>query len=134
MAHVLIADDDEDTRYALRELLEDAGHVVVAECGDGAACLDLLRASPDSLVVLLDYRMPRLDGTEVLRAVAADSALAACHAFVLLTASPRAARPVVGLPGWPPAPVVGKPFDLTELLEAVAEAERRLRLRRETAS
>src|SRR5690348_14041695 len=88
MARVLIVDDDPDIRTTLRLLLEDEGYEV-EERGDGLACLGALHASPNPLVVLLDYRMPHLNGDEVMRAVAAEGDLTARHAFVLLTASPR---------------------------------------------
>jgi CheY-like chemotaxis protein len=58
---VLLVDDNPAMRRVLRGLLEDAGMQVVAEAADGlegAAQAERLR--PD--VVLMDWRMPRLDG------------------------------------------------------------------------
>lgn len=126
MARVLIVDDDPDIRTTLRLLLEDEGYVV-EERGDGLARLGVLRASPNPLVVLLDYRMPHLNGDEVLRAVAAEGDLTARHAFVLLTASPREVEPNTGrLPETLAVRVVSKPFELGTLLDVVAEAACRL--------
>ncbi len=122
MTHVLVVDDEPGQREMLRLLLEDAGHAV-AEASTGEAALELLRTTPERTVVLLDQRMPRLDGDQVLAAVAADPALATRHAYILVTASPhklRAAPPVV-LDGLR-VPVVEKPFDVDALLAAVAEA------------
>ena len=61
---VLLADDQGLVRAGFRALLEDAGDVeVVGEAGDGAAAVDLARSTrPD--VVLMDIRMPVLDGLE----------------------------------------------------------------------
>lgn len=67
---ILIAEDDDQAREALRELLTDEGHTVTA-VADGAAARSLLDvASPDSDsfdVALLDIRMPELDGLSLLR-------------------------------------------------------------------
>ncbi|WP_204012728.1 response regulator transcription factor [Sphaerimonospora thailandensis] len=71
MVGVLIADDDPLVRAGLAMMLGGAPDLrVIAEAGDGAEVLPLVdRHSPD--VVLMDIRMPRMDGlaaTEALRA------------------------------------------------------------------
>lgn len=70
-ARVLLVDDDPLVRAGLRLMF--AGHpglVVVGEAADGTEVLDAVAATaPD--VVLLDVRMPRLDGIGALRAVRA---------------------------------------------------------------
>jgi len=62
--NVLIVDDEAPARDRLRQLLEDSGqHVVVGEAGNGREALHLAgKLNPD--VVLLDIRMPGLDGVE----------------------------------------------------------------------
>jgi len=62
---LLIADDEAPARARLRELVgEIGGWTVVAEAGDGQEVLDQCAAlNPD--VVLLDIRMPVMDGIEV---------------------------------------------------------------------
>ena len=59
---VLIADDQQLVRAGFRVILESEGDIeVVGEAGDGFAALDQVRATrPD--VVLMDVRMPELDG------------------------------------------------------------------------
>ncbi len=60
---VLLADDQELVRGGFRLILERAGMVVVAEAGDGQRAVDLAKEHlPD--VVLMDIRMPRMDGIE----------------------------------------------------------------------
>ena len=61
---VLIVDDEKPARDRLRQILEDEdGYVVVGEAGNGREALDLAsRLHPD--VVLLDIRMPGMDGVE----------------------------------------------------------------------
>ena len=60
---VLVADDQELVRGGFRLILERAGMLVVAEAADGLEAVDLAREhTPD--VVLMDIRMPRMDGIE----------------------------------------------------------------------
>ena len=61
---VLIVDDEPPARDRLRQLLEDGSdHEVVGEAGNGREALDVAaRVNPD--VVLLDIRMPGMDGIE----------------------------------------------------------------------
>jgi len=122
MAHLLVVDDEPGQREMLRLLLEDAGYAV-AEASSGEAALVLLRATPERMVVVLDQRMPGLDGDQVLVAVAADPVLATRHAYILVTASPHTlpTTPLVVLGGLR-VPVVEKPFDVDALLAVVAGA------------
>jgi len=64
---VLIVDDEAPARDRLRQLLEDdPQHTVVGEAGNGQQAIDVAaETKPD--VVLLDIRMPGLDGIEVAR-------------------------------------------------------------------
>jgi DNA-binding NarL/FixJ family response regulator len=67
---VLIADDQALVRAGFRKILEaDAGIEVVGEAADGFEAVEAARAlEPD--VVLMDIRMPRLDGLEATRQLA----------------------------------------------------------------
>lgn len=70
---VLIADDEPLARARLRALL--ARHPefeIVAECGNGASVLAALRNGPAD-VLLLDIRMPGLDGIATVEALAAEA-------------------------------------------------------------
>jgi CheY-like chemotaxis protein len=65
---VLIVDDEHYSRKVLRILLQSIGVNAVYEVGDGHAGLDAICTyTPD--VVLVDYEMPRLDGSAFVRTV-----------------------------------------------------------------
>jgi DNA-binding NtrC family response regulator len=65
---VLVADDEKNLRELLVRELSRKGHAVEG-VGDGEAALDRLRDDPPD-VLILDMRMPRLEGIEVLRRLA----------------------------------------------------------------
>jgi response regulator NasT len=68
MFRILIADDEPLIRIDLKELLEEIGHEVVAETGDGKEALAMLdKAKPD--LVILDIKMPGMSGIEVARRI-----------------------------------------------------------------
>jgi len=66
---VLLVDDEELVRFGLRTVLESAGDIeVVGEAADGAAALAAAnQLRPD--VVLMDIRMPRVDGLAATRSL-----------------------------------------------------------------
>ena len=67
MTKILIAEDDDHTRDALREVLTMEGHEVIA-ASDGLQAVDFFRAEiPD--FVCLDVMMPGLNGYEVCRQI-----------------------------------------------------------------
>ncbi len=125
MTRVLIVDDDQAIREALREALEDEGYEI-GEAVDGIECLAKLRASQEGMVVLLDHLMPKLDGLAVLRAVQSEPPLARRHAYILLTARTRMSTPIQEAVTTLGVAVVRKPFDLEALFQAVQSASERL--------
>lgn len=122
MAAVLIVDDDAAIREALHELLEDAGYDV-REAADGVVALRALRSSEEPLVALMDLKMPRMDGHELLGTVAADPHLARRHAYILVTANADTQTPAFArLLSQLAVPVVAKPFEIDDILSLVAAA------------
>jgi DNA-binding NarL/FixJ family response regulator len=61
----LLADDHPALRAAVAEFLAAAGYRVLGPVADGRAAVDAAHEQPDAAV--LDYRMPRLAGTELVR-------------------------------------------------------------------
>jgi len=81
---VVIADDQALVRGGFRMILGAAGIPVVAEAADGAqAVAEVLKHRPD--VVLMDIRMPEMDGLEATRRILASQAGADCRIIILTT-------------------------------------------------
>ena len=85
MIRVLIVDDQDLVRIGLRTLLDNEdGLEVAGEAADGiAAVAEATRTRPD--VVLMDIRMPGIDGLEATRRIVANTALASTRVIVLTT-------------------------------------------------
>jgi DNA-binding NtrC family response regulator len=65
MPKILIADDEASIRRTLRDILEFEKYVIV-EAVDGQDCLDQLAKNAPIDAILLDIKMPKMDGMEVL--------------------------------------------------------------------
>ncbi|KAA2250714.1 response regulator transcription factor [Solihabitans fulvus] len=85
MIRVLLVDDHQLVRMGLRALIDREDDMqVVGEADNGAqALIQLRRGRPD--VMLLDIRMPGMDGLELLRHLATDAALRAVRVIVVTT-------------------------------------------------
>ncbi|SCL17084.1 two component transcriptional regulator, LuxR family [Micromonospora nigra] len=114
---VLLADDQKLLRAGFRVLVDSAPDLtVVGEAATGREAVDQLRATPVD-VVLMDIRMPELDGLAATREITADPALAGVRVLILTTfevdeyvfAALRA-----GASGF-----LGKGADPAELLDAI---------------
>jgi response regulator NasT len=82
---IVIAEDEAIIRLDLRELLEDEGYQVVGEAGRGDQAVELARnLRPD--LVILDVKMPGMDGIEAARLIGAD---ALCAVLMLTAFSQR---------------------------------------------
>ena len=80
MARIAVVEDNPDNRLLLQALLEDQHEL--SEFDNGADALEAMRARPPELV-LLDISLPRMDGTEVLRRMRGDAALAGIPVIAL---------------------------------------------------
>ena len=112
---VLVVDDDEDLLQVLRDVIAEEGYRVLT-APNGEAAFEMLRAGEVPCMILLDLKMPGMDGHEFRRLQMADPSLADI--------------PVVGFTGlWNGEEVahklslsacLKKPVNLHQLLETVA--------------
>jgi two-component system response regulator AlgR len=118
---ILIVDDEAPARARLKTLLADIAadfpHAVVGEAGDGVAALELLAKSPAD-IVLIDIRMPRMDGIELAQQLAG---LEHAPAVVFVTAYDEFALKAFELAA---ADYLLKPARAPRLLEALKKARR----------
>ena len=85
MIGIALVDDQEVVRAGLRYLATSDGDIeVVAEAADGYSAMGVIRQfRPD--VVLMDIRMPKMDGIRATEAIAADPGLAGVRVIMLTT-------------------------------------------------
>jgi two-component system response regulator AdeR len=112
MRSILIVEDDPIIQAVLDDLLTDEGYATLL-AGDGQTAVALAHARhPD--VILMDLRLPVLDGVTALRRLKQEPATA--HIPVLaFSAEPGLLRAV----SWLADDVVAKPFDLEDVLRRV---------------
>lgn len=123
---VLIVDDDTALRRMVTMALEDAAWDVL-EAQDGPEALAILRSNVNHLVVLLDGKLPKMSGEDVLVAVQADPQLKARHAYVLISGNTAThSRQLTDLLRELSVSVIAKPFSIDELLSVVEIQARRL--------
>ncbi len=118
MSNILIVDDDAAIREALSEALTDLGHTPAAVAGGAAGLSWLERHQADA--VLLDLRMPGIDGMEVLRCIRARQSP---PPVVILTAVPTSSNTIEAM-RLGAADHLAKPIgraDLTALLGRVLQ-------------
>lgn len=116
-ADVLVVDDEADARVLLRYLLESFGHrVTLAADGEEAVAATLAH---DFDLILMDLRMPRMDGIDATRAILAlapEARIVACSAFVS-----REAEEDVGFVDTIAKPI--SPYTLRRRLACLVEPE-----------
>ncbi len=125
---ILVADDDEGIREALRLVLEDTGYPVV-EATTATDALAHLQAATCGHVVLLDWLLPDSTAT-LLQTIERETASGSLHqhGVVLLAAEhpSRLSDEERSLIGATCLGTLTKPFDLDVLLDAVKRAATRL--------
>lgn len=117
---MLVEDNEDDIDLTLRALTKNNIMNKVEVMRDGQEALDFLLGTPDrSLpeVVLLDIRMPRVDGFEVLRAIRANQRTA--HLPVVMLTSSSQERDIIDSYGQGANSYIQKPVVLAEFMEAV---------------
>jgi excisionase family DNA binding protein len=107
---VLVIDDDELVRDSIGDFLSDKGYVVLV-ASDDATALDLLAAPPHPHVIVLDLKMPRLDGWKFRELQLNDPELAAIPVIVVTATSDERLNGA--------SAVLRKPLRLPQLARAV---------------
>lgn len=118
MARALIVDDDDDIRDFVCFALERAGHEVRTAENGRAALAVLDHYAPD--VILLDMRMPVMNGWEFVRAYRSQQGP---HVPVIVLTAARDAQAwasEAGVEGY-----LAKPFDLEDLMNAINATQTR---------
>lgn len=121
---VLVVDDEQLIRWSLTERLRAAGHDVL-EAETGAAALDQLREGVD--LVLLDYKLPDVDGLTILRKI---KEFDPDILVILLTAYASVETAVEAMKEGA-YHFANKPFNLDDVMLLVSRALETTRLRRE---
>jgi AmiR/NasT family two-component response regulator len=71
MARLVVAEDEVLIRADIVETLEEGGHTVVGETGNGEQAVELVRQLQPDLVVM-DLKMPKMDGIQAARQITDD--------------------------------------------------------------
>lgn len=79
---IMVVDDDDDIRDILAMMLSGEGFPIVT-AADGAAALDTLRSGTEPALILLDLRMPRVSGYEVLETLKREGRFAGIPVVVM---------------------------------------------------
>ena len=111
---ILLIDDDDDLRHAVTLVLSTEGHTVLT-APNGAVALEVLRgAAVLPLVILLDLRMPVMNGWQFRETQLLDPRIAGIP-VVVFTADRLAASGIAGASCF-----LAKPLELNELVTTVA--------------
>lgn len=105
---ILLVDDDPLVRHVISDELEEVGHFVTPAVGPEAA-IELLAESDAYDLILIDYSMPGMSGSELAR-------------FILKTKPDAKLAILTGntdLPDTPPCPVLTKGVRMVELIKAI---------------
>src|SRR3712207_4209194 len=120
MAKITLVDDDENIVASVSMALESHGHTVKA-CYDGASGLAALESDPPDLAIL-DVKMPRMDGMEVLRRLRQTTELP----VIILTSKDEEIDEILGF-NLGADDYIHKPFSQRLLIERVKAVLRRAR-------
>ena len=110
---VLVVEDDQDLRELVSGVLEREGFGVWT-ASDGEAALDRMRHGATPGVILLDMRMPRMDGWAFARELRRRHGAAIPLVVMTAAANARARAAEVGAVG-----CLAKPFDIEDLIVVV---------------
>ncbi len=111
---VLVVEDEEEARDFLQEILQLEGFEARG-CANGAEALDYLNRSAEPCLIILDLRMPVMDGPQFRAAMLKNPRLTAIPIIVLTAADPAAAA------GLAAVRVLRKPINVEALVNVVRQ-------------
>jgi len=117
MAKILIVEDDENNRELLSMYLTESGYEALA-VNDGAESLEAVRHEKPDLV-LMDLRMPKMNGIEATKKIKADPDVA--DTPILMLTGVRDTLSYEDMYSAGAVGYLGKPVDLVALVERVEE-------------
>jgi two-component system response regulator len=121
---LLVEDSPDDVELTLRVLQNEETPIPIRVASDGAAALEYLFPAPDVppppvRMVVLDLKLPKVDGHEVLRRIKTDPRTASIPVVVLTSSQEE--RDLVKSYGLGTNSFVVKPLDYQQFTDAVAE-------------
>ena len=116
MNKILVVDDDQESRDLLCEVLEANGYAPCA-VADGIAAREVLSRDVDYRIVIADLQMPHESGLELLRNLRQQN----CKHEIILMSSFMSGAEKQAAKALGAHALLEKPFQLTELLQTVAE-------------
>lgn len=115
MANIFIIDDEPNILFVLKEILSESGHRIIT-ASNGINGLAKLKNNPNQDVILLDLKMPDLDGKEVIKLMNCDNDLKNIPKVIMSGSMPD-------FGDFPPKnsyqDIISKPFDLFEAVEKI---------------
>jgi CheY-like chemotaxis protein len=113
---IVVVDDDQRVSELIKDTLESEPEYEAKVVNDSRHALEVIRSVPTRLI-LLDVRMPEIDGIQLYRMLQADSATGAIPVIFVTANSVTEAFKSQNIDNY-----IAKPFDPDELVERVAAA------------
>jgi PAS domain S-box-containing protein len=114
-SRILLVDDDKDTRYAMKYILEEAGYQVYFANEGGQAIQQVHVVKPN--LILMDIMMPEMDGYEATRRLKADHDFKTIPIIAMTAKAMKGDREKIILAGCDD--YIAKPFMTKEILQLV---------------
>ena len=115
MANIFIMDDEPNILLVLKEVLSDNGHTITT-ANNGLAGLTMLRGNLNPDIILLDLKMPDMNGKEVIEEINNDEKLKNIPKVII-------SGSFLNSEDFPPQnnyhDIISKPFDIFEVVEKI---------------
>jgi len=119
LTKIILADDEERWRMIVHDFLDQEGYMVF-EAADGKQAVELMRAHPDTALVILDIMMPVMDGLEACREIRSFSQVP----VLMVTAREDEESEICGMRGGADQ-YISKPVKMRAFMERVKSLLRR---------